>query len=223
MNKAKGTPFARLSPALQPIEIKRAGTAQKGLAKCGMPLIGYDRVSTDDQNLAMQLDPLQATGCADVFQDQGISGAVTKRPGLTAALDRCGPGDVLTAWKLDRLGRSVLDLVGLAERLKDRGVGLKILTGQGAMIDTTRPDGKFAFAMFAAFAEFEREMNRERTTEGMKAAKRRAIHVGRPRKLSADQVAHARQLIEAGNRTYAGAAALLGVDVSTLRRALKRS
>jgi len=127
----------------------------------------------------------------------------------------------LTAWKLDRLGRSVLDLVGLVEQLKGRGVGLKILTGEGASIDTTRPEGKFVFAMFAAMAEFERELIRERTKEGMRAAKRRAIHVGRPRKLSRDQVTHARQLIEAGERTHAGAAALVGVDVSTLRRALK--
>jgi DNA invertase Pin-like site-specific DNA recombinase len=153
--------------------------------------------------------------------DQGVSGAVTRRPGLTAALERCGPGDVLVAWKLDRLGRSTLDLVGLVETLKGRGVGLKVLTGEGASVDTTRPEGKLIFAVFAAFAEFERELIRERTRAGMTAARRRGVVVGRPRKLTAHQLAHARQLIDSGTETHAGAAALLGVDPVTLRRALK--
>ena len=184
-------------------------------------LIGYARVSTDDQNLAMQLDALRAAGCDAVFEDQGVSGTAALRPGLMAALDRCAPGDVLVAWKIDRLGRSTLDLVGLVERLKAKGCGLKVLTGEGASIDTTRPEGKLIFAVFAAFAEFERELIRERTREGMKAAKARAIHVGRPRKLSADQLAHARRLIDSGEKTRAGAASIVGVDVATLRRALK--
>ncbi len=188
-----------------------------------MALIGYARVSTDEQNLGLQLDALHAAGCAAVFEDQGISGAVTRRPGLTAALKRCGPGDVLVAWKLDRLGRSTLDLVGLVEALKGRGVGLKVLAGEGASVDTTRPEGKLVFAVFAAFAEFERELIRERTRAGMTAARRRSVVVGRPRKLTAHQLAHARQLIEGGTDTQAGAAALLGVDPVTLRRALKGS
>jgi len=157
-----------------------------------------------------------------VFEDQGISGVAARRPGLTAALERCGSGDVLVAWKLDRLGRSTLDLVGLVETLKGRSVGLKVLTGEGASVDTTRPEGKLIFAVFAAFAEFERELIRERTRAGMKAAKRRGVVVGRPRKLTAHQLAHARQLIEAGAETQAGVAALLDVDAVTLRRALKQ-
>lgn len=126
---------------------------------------------------------------------------------------------MLTVWKLDRLGRSVLDLV---ERLKARGVGLKVLTGAGAAIDTTRPEGKFTFALFAALAEFERELIRERTKAGMVAAKRRGRHVGRPRKLTEERLAHARALI-AEDREKAEVAALLGVGVgvATLRRALK--
>ena len=188
-----------------------------------MALIGYARVSTDEQNLGLQLDALREAGCAAVFEDQGISGAVTRRPGLTTALERCGSGDVLVAWKLDRLGRSTLDLVGLVETLKGRGVGLKVLTGEGASVDTTRPEGKLIFAVFAAFAEFERELIRERTRAGMKAAKRRGVVAGRPRKLNSHQLAHARQLIDAGTETQAGAAALLGVDPVTLRRALKAS
>ena len=111
-------------------------------------LIGYARVSTDDQNLGLQLDALQAEGCERVFQDTA-SGATTNRKGLADALDACAPGDVLTVWKLDRLGRSLLDLVGLVEALKARDVGLKVLTGAGATIDTTKAEGRLFFAMFA--------------------------------------------------------------------------
>src|SRR5207248_6473115 len=130
--------------------------------------------------------------CEAVFEDTG-SGADNSRKGLAAALARCGAGDVLVAWKIDRLGRSTLDLVGLVEKLKAKDVGLKVLTGEGASIDTTRPEGKLIFAVFAAFAEFERELIRERTMAGMRAAKRRGRHVGRPRKLTAHKLDHARQ------------------------------
>ena len=126
------------------------------------------------------------------------------------------------AWKIDRLGRSTLDLVGLVEKLKAKDVGLKVLTGEGASIDTTRPEGKLIFAVFAAFAEFERELIRERTMAGMRAAKRRGRHVGGPRKLTPHKLDHARQLIADGKETRAGAAALLGVDAVTLRRALRK-
>ena len=184
-----------------------------------MSLIGYARVSTDDQNLAMQLDALRAAGCDDVFQDMA-SGVSTVRKGLGDALARCGEGDVLTVWKLDRLGRSLLDLVGLVENLKTRGVGLKVLTGAGASIDTTKPEGRLFFAMFAAMAEFERELIRERTRAGMSAAKKRGRHIGRPRKLTTERLAHAQTLIDEG-RERADVAGLLGVGTSTLRRALK--
>jgi DNA invertase Pin-like site-specific DNA recombinase len=183
--------------------------------------IGYARVSTDDQNLAMQLDALQADGCGRVFQDTA-SGASSKRKGLADALQACAPGDVLTVWKLDRLGRTLLDLVGLVETLKARDVGLKVLTGAGASIDTTKPEGRLFFAMFAAFAEFERELNRERTAAGMKAAKRRGVHLGRPRKLAPDQLDIAAQLIDGGDRSRREVAKALGVAVSTLREALKQ-
>lgn len=183
-----------------------------------MNLIGYARVSTDDQSLALQLDALHAAGCERMFEDTA-SGAKTDRAGLAAAVGACASGDVLTVWKLDRLGRSTLDLVELVERLKARDVGLKVLTGAGAAIDTTRPEGKFTFALFAALAEFERELIRERTKAGMAAAKRRGRHVGRPRKLTPDRLAHARSLIGEG-RERADVAALLGVGVATLRRAL---
>jgi DNA invertase Pin-like site-specific DNA recombinase len=182
-------------------------------------LIGYARVSTDEQNLALQLDALQAEGCERVFQDTA-SGARSNRKGLADALQACASGDVLTVWKLDRLGRSLLDLVGLVESLKARDVGLKVLTGAGASIDTTKPEGRLFFAMFAALAEFERELIRERTTAGMKAAKRRGVHVGRPRKLAPDQLDMAAQLI-AGDRSQREVAKALGVAVSTLREGMK--
>ena len=181
--------------------------------------IGYARVSTDDQNLALQLDALQADGCGKVFQDTA-SGVKPDRKGLADALAACVPGDVLTVWKLDRLGRSLLDLVGLVETLKARDVGLKVLTGAGASIDTTKPEGRLFFAMFAAMAEFERELIRERTTAGMKAAKRRGQHVGRPRKLGPDQIAMAAQLM-AADRSQRDVARALGVAVSTLREGMK--
>lgn len=185
-----------------------------------MSCVGYARVSTEDQNLSLQLDALAAAGCEAVFQDKA-SGATTDRKGLAEALDRCAAGDVLVVWKLDRLGRSLFDLVEMVEDLKRRGVGLKVLTGQGAMVDTTRPEGRLVFGIFAALAEFERELIRERTRAGMQSAKKRGQHVGRPRKLSTRQLADARRLLAAGTDTRAGIAARLGVDVATLRRALR--
>lgn len=180
--------------------------------------IGYARVSTDDQNLALQLDALQADGCGKVFDDTA-SGARSNRKGLAAALDACTAGDVLTVWKLDRLGRSLLDLVGLVETLKARDIGLKVLTAAGASIDTTKPEGRLFFAMFAAMAEFERELIRERTVAGMKAAKRRGVHVGRPRKLGPEKLDMATQLL--ADRSQREVAKALGVAVSTLREAMK--
>jgi DNA invertase Pin-like site-specific DNA recombinase len=183
-------------------------------------MIGYARVSTDEQNLALQLDALRSAGCEVIFEDTG-SGADDSRKGLTDALSRCSAGDVLTVWKLDRLGRSLLDLVEMVERLRACSVGFRVLTGAGATIDTTRPEGRFILGVFAALAEFERELIRERTRAGMAAAKRRGRHVGRPRKLTPHKIDHARQLIADDRETRAGAAALLGVDAVTLRRALK--
>lgn len=187
-----------------------------------MALIGYARVSTEDQTLALQHDALRGVGCEVVFDDHGVSGAAKRRPGLLAALDAAAPGDVLVAWKLDRLGRSQIELMELVENLKRRGIGLKVLTGEGAAIDTTQPHGRLIFGVFAAFAEFERELIRERTAAGMQAARRRGIHVGRPRKLTPHQLAHAKGLVASGQETQAGAAAVVGVNVTTLRRALKR-
>ena len=109
------------------------------------------------------------------------------------------------------------------QTLQGQEIGLKVLTGQGAMVDTTRPEGRFIFGIFAALAEFERELIRERTKAGMKAARRRGGHMGRPAKLTPYQIEHARVLITSEQETRAGAAALLNVDVKTLRRALARA
>ena len=141
------------------------------------------------------------------------------RPGLTAAIAACAPGDVLTVWKLDRLGRSMAELVGIVDDLWRRGVGLKVLTGEGAAIDTTRPEGRFILGVFATFAEFERELIRERTREGMKAARRRGKRLGRQPLLGPEKLDMARRLI-AENKGRGVVARMLGVDPSTLRRGL---
>lgn len=184
--------------------------------------IGYARVSTEDQNLDLQRDALSAARCETIHEDR-VSGVVNGdgRKGLSAALDACGSGDVLVVWKLDRLGRSLASLVGLVETLNAKGAGLKVLAGHGASVDTTTANGRLVFGIFAALAEFERELIRERTKAGMQAAKRRGRPIGRPKRLTPDQLDHARALI-AANKGKGTVAALLGVDVSTLRRALKQ-
>ncbi len=179
--------------------------------------IGYARVSTDEQNLSLQLDALKGAGCDAVYEDR-LSGAA-KRPGLADALQACGAGDVLIVWKLDRLGRSLPDLVALSETLKSRDIGLKVLTGAGAAIDTTTPEGRLFFGMFAVIAEFERELIRERTKAGMNAARRRGKRVGRPPALTPEKLDLARRLVAEG-KGRGIVARMLGVGSATLRRGL---
>jgi DNA invertase Pin-like site-specific DNA recombinase len=181
--------------------------------------IGYARVSTDDQSLALQLDALRAAGCGVVHEDKA-SGVLAGRTGLAQALKSCAAGDVLVVWKLDRLARSLHDLVVIAADLKGRGVGLKILTGEGAAVDTTHAQGRMIFGILAVMAAFEREMISERTVAGMKAARKRGVRVGRPLKLSNYQRREAALMLDAG-KARADVAALLGVHVGTLRRALR--
>ncbi|WP_062213362.1 recombinase family protein, partial [Aureimonas sp. AU12] len=140
--------------------------------------IGYARVSTEDQNLDLQHDALMAAGCDRIFEDK-LSG-VAKRPGLDAALAALDVGDMLMVWKLDRLGRSSAELVRIGDDLRARGIDFKVLTGQGASIDTTRPEGRFFYTVMAAFAELDREITRERTIAGLAAARRRGKRLGRP-------------------------------------------
>lgn len=183
-------------------------------------MIGYARVSTDGQNLDLQKSALKEAGCAVIYSDKA-SGMLNGRQGLSRAIRRCRSGDVLVVWKLDRLGRSLIDLMGLVEELRVKGIGLRVLTGQGAMIDTTRPEGRMIFAIFATLAEFERELIRERTRAGMEAAKRRGVHCGRPSKLTRDLLEHARRSVRNGER-IAVIAQRLGVHETTLRKALKK-
>ena len=149
-------------------------------------LIGYIRVSKSDgsQTLAPQRDALLAAGIdpSRIYEDLA-SGRHDARPGLTACLKALQPGNTLVIWKLDRLGRDLRHLVLTAEALRERGVGLKVLTGAGAQIDTTSANGRLAFGIFAAFAEFERELIAERTQAGLAAARARGRLGGRPRKM----------------------------------------
>lgn len=179
--------------------------------------IGYARVSTEEQNLALQKQTLRAAGCRVIVEDQGISGAEIARPGLSDALARIKKGDVLVVWRLDRLGRSLAHLIEIIDGIGKAGAGFASLTES---IDTTTAGGRLVFHMMGALAEFERGLIAERTRAGMKAAKRRGKHVGRPMKLTKQQINHARELISSGKESRGAVAELFGVDVKTLRRAL---
>ena len=181
--------------------------------------IGYARISTDEQSLALQRDALTAAGCGEVFEDRGVSGVATRRPGLESALARIGGGDVLVVWKLDRLGRSLPHLIETVRQLGASGAGFASLSES---IDTTTAGGTLIFHVMGALAQFERSLIVERVTAGMAAAKKRGKHVGRPRKLTPEQAAHAREVIDGGLQTPAGMAGLLGVDHSTLWRSMRR-
>jgi len=139
--------------------------------------IGYARVSTTDQHLDLQTDALHAAGCEHLYTDT-VSGAKVDRPGLTAALATCRPGDTLVVWKLDRLGRSLPHLVETVRDLVARGVGFQSLQES---IDTTTSGGKLIFHIFASLAEFERDLIRERTNAGLSAARARGRNGGRPK------------------------------------------
>ena len=178
--------------------------------------IGYARVSTDEQNLDLQIDALKKAGCEKIFTDEGISGITIERDGLSQALLSVGDGDVLVVWKLDRLGRSLGFLCELVERFKKQGAGFQSLTDG---IDTTTTSGKLVFHIMGALAEFERDLIRERTKAGMKAAKRRGKHLGRPPALTDEQIAHARKVLQSGDETVSGMASVLGVGRNTLSRA----
>lgn len=180
--------------------------------------IGYARVSTEEQNLDLQRQALEAAGCTKILEDHGLSGAATDRPALRRALEALSAGDILVVWKLDRLGRSLPHLIEVITGLREQGIGFCSLQEQ---IDTTNAGGRFYFHMLAALAEFERELISERTKAGMKAARRRGVHCGRPSKLTADQIAQARALIEAKEMKQGEVAAMLGVSPKTLWRALK--
>jgi DNA invertase Pin-like site-specific DNA recombinase len=177
---------------------------------------GYARTSTGDQTTALQLAALKRARCSHIFEDRGHSGATVKRPALDRCLKTLRAGDSLVVWKLDRLGRSLRDLIILLDGLHERGVRFQSLT---EAIDTETPTGRAMWQMIGVLAELERSLIAERTRAGMLAARRRGVKFGRKRKLSAAQIEHARKLIGQGeSRQYV--ADLLNVGRVTLYRAL---
>ena len=178
---------------------------------------GYARVSTDDQTPALQLAALKKAGCKTVFKDDGLAGATTKRSALLRCLKKLAPGDTLIVWKLDRLGRSLRDLITMLDELKQRGVKFRSLTEH---IDTDTPTGRAMWQMIGLLAELERSLVSERTRAGVKAARRRGVKFGRKRKLTPQQLDHARALIEKGEHDRQSIAELFKVSRTTLYRAL---
>lgn len=176
--------------------------------------LGYARVSTLDQNLELQEDALTKAGCEKIFRDVA-SGAVDSRKGLAEAIEFARKGDTLVVWKLDRLGRSLKHLIETVNLLKERGVGLLSLQEK---IDTTTSGGKLIFHVFGALAEFERELIRERTTAGLKAARVRGRLGGRPPKLTAKQIEMAKRLLNDPNVEVKEICETLQISRSTLYR-----
>ncbi|PRX09505.1 UNVERIFIED_ORG: DNA invertase Pin-like site-specific DNA recombinase [Martelella mediterranea] len=178
--------------------------------------IGYARVSTEDQNMNLQIDALRAAGCAHIFTDFGVSGKGFDRPGLTEALDAVSAGSSLVVWRLDRLGRSLPKLIELVDNLGQRGAEFQSLTEH---IDTSSSGGRLVFHIIGALAEFERSLISERTKAGMAAARARGQHVGRRPALTPGDVADARRAVAQGRSTME-IAGDLGVSQRTLRRYL---
>ncbi len=185
---------------------------------CMGELLGYARVSTIDQDAALQIDALKSAGCYRVFVDTG-SGALASRPELEKLLDQLRPGDTVVVWRLDRLGRSIRHLIDQLQALGDRQVGFRSLQ---ETIDTTSSGGRLVFHVFAALAEFERDLIRERTNAGLAAARARGRSGGRPPALSAEQVRAARRMYEQKELTVAQIGQVLGVSRTTIYRALER-
>ena len=177
-------------------------------------LVGYARVSTGEQNLDLQADALKQAGCAKIFTDQ-MSGAKAERPGLQAAFAFARTGDTLIVWRLDRLGRSLKDLVQKVENLQQRQVGFRSLHES---IDTTSSVGKFQFHVFSALAEFERDLIRDRTMAGLRAARARGRLGGRPRRMTPEQVKMASHLMQDPAIDVKEIVRTLGVSRSTLYR-----
>jgi len=181
-------------------------------------LLGYARVSTLDQEPALQLDALAAAGCRQVYTDHA-SGALDRRPELDRVLADLDDEDTLVVWRLDRLGRSTRHLLELMTVLEQRGVGFRSLREE---LDTTTPAGRLFFTVFAALGEFERELIVERTRAGLTAARARGRVGGRPSSLQGDKLAEARRMVAERRLTSQQIADVLGVSRSALYRALNR-
>lgn len=181
-------------------------------------LIGYARVSTQDQNIVLQLEALSKAGCERIFDDK-LSGSRAERPGLAKALDMLREGDTLVVWKLDRLGRSVKNLVDLTTDLHQRGIQFKSLTDA---IDTGTASGRFFFHVMASLAEMERELTVERTRAGLEVARRLGRRGGRKRTMTDSKIESAKKLLANGVPPKE-VAHNLGVSVPTLYRWLPAS
>jgi DNA invertase Pin-like site-specific DNA recombinase len=183
-------------------------------------LIGYARVSkVDDQDTAAQVKALKAAGCKRIFEEHA-SGSRWDRPQLHRALDHLREKDVLVVWKLDRLSRSLKDLLQVMEWVRDAGAGFRSLT---EAVDTTTSAGRMLMQMLGSFAEFERSMIRERTRAGLAAARERGKVPGRKPKLSAAQQAEVLRMVQKGEKTAADAARLFGVHRSSISRLLAKA
>jgi len=195
-------------------KVVRARSSDAGHITSKPMLIGYARVSTVDQNLALQRDALTEAGCAKIFTEH-MSGAVTNRPALHDALEFARGGDTLIVWKLDRLARSMKQLIETIETLRFRGIGFRSLT---EALDTTTAQGRLVFHMFGALAEFERSLIRERTQAGLAAARRAGRTGGRPPKLTEEDLEAARALLANPDIGVTQIAHRLGVSPATLYR-----
>ena len=181
-------------------------------------LVGYARVSTDDQNTAAQVAALEAAGCERIFREKAPGGR-WDRPQFLRLLNQLRAGDVVVVWKLDRLSRSLRDVLTIMEQLGEAGAGFRSLT---EAIDTTTPAGRMMMQMVGAFAEFERAMLRERTQAGVNAARQEGRVGGRRPKLSPQQQSEIRKMVSEGDKTAAAAARLFKVHPSTVSRLLER-
>ena len=179
-------------------------------------VVGYARVSTDRQDAALQTDALVAAGAQRIFVDV-VSVSAGVRPELAAAINYLRPGDVLAVWRLDRLGRSLRDLIDQVRTIEDRGAGFRSLT---EAIDTTTPSGRVMFHIFGALAEFERDLIRERTKAGLAAAAAAGRRPGRPTVMTPERVEAARQL-RAQGRSLDFIARALGVGRGAVTRAIE--
>lgn len=182
-------------------------------------LLGYARVSTDDQNLDLQRDALETAGCERVFEDMA-SGAKADRIGLAALMTVLRAGDTVVIWRLDRLGRSLKNLIELVERLEAAKVGLRSLQEN---IDTTSSGGRLVFHLFGALAEFERNLVRERTLAGLAAARARGRMGGRPKRLDPAKLALALRLHHEDKHTIKEICQMMGISKSTLYNYLAKA
>lgn len=182
-------------------------------------LIGYARVSTADQNLDLQQDALERAGCGEIYQDKASGRAKTGRPELANALRALRAGDTLVVWRLDRLGRSLADLVQIINELGEKGVGFKSLTEQ---IDTTTAQGRMFLGVFATMAQYQRDVINENTREGLKAARARGRMGGRPSKLGEQEIREIEALLKDPQITVADVAKRYGVSRATVYNALDK-